>query len=42
MIPAEFEYARPDTLKEALALLRDRPYDCRVMAGGQRAVSIAS
>ena len=35
MIPAEFEYARPSSLGEALTLMRERPDDCRVMAGGQ-------
>jgi len=35
MIPSEFEYVRPNSLDEVLALMHERPDDCRVMAGGQ-------
>lgn len=35
MVPSEFEYERPNTLNEVLALMRDKPDDVRVMAGGQ-------
>ncbi|MBX2854688.1 MAG: xanthine dehydrogenase family protein subunit M [Rhodobacteraceae bacterium] len=35
MIPAKFEYHRPDTLSEAVALLAHHGDDARVIAGGQ-------
>lgn len=35
MIPPDFEYERPESLDEALALLKERPDDCRAIAGGQ-------
>ena len=35
MIPPPFEYRAPDSLPEALALLRKYGGDARVMAGGQ-------
>jgi aerobic carbon-monoxide dehydrogenase medium subunit len=35
MKPAQFGYLRPDSLAEAIGLLKDRPQDARVMAGGQ-------
>ncbi len=35
MIPPPFEYRAPDTLSEALALLREHGDEARLMAGGQ-------
>ena len=35
MIPPPFEYRAPDSLSEALALLREHGGDARLMAGGQ-------
>lgn len=35
MKPAPFDYARPDTVAEAVALLASRPGDCKLLAGGQ-------
>jgi aerobic carbon-monoxide dehydrogenase medium subunit len=35
MIPPEFEYSRPASVSEVLALIGTRPSDCRVIAGGQ-------
>ncbi len=35
MKPAPFDYARPDTVEEALELLAQRGADARVLAGGQ-------
>lgn len=35
MIPAEFEYAAPTTLDEAVAALNDAGEDAKVLAGGQ-------
>lgn len=35
MIPAEFEYHRPTSLKEALTLLAEKGEDAKVLAGGQ-------
>jgi aerobic carbon-monoxide dehydrogenase medium subunit len=35
MIPPDFEYERPASLDIALALLKERPDDCRPIAGGQ-------
>ena len=34
MIPAQFDYAAPATLDEALSLLADRPDDAKILAGG--------
>ncbi|TAM65898.1 MAG: xanthine dehydrogenase family protein subunit M [Chloroflexota bacterium] len=34
MIPAEFDYARPADLDEALALLRDREGEAKLLSGG--------
>jgi aerobic carbon-monoxide dehydrogenase medium subunit len=36
--PATFEYQRPETLEEALAILADDPYETKVLAGGQSLV----
>ena len=35
MIPPPFEYRAPDSLSEALALLREHGDEARLMAGGQ-------
>ena len=35
MLPARFEYHRPSTLEEALALLAEHGDDAKVLAGGQ-------
>lgn len=35
MIPSEFEYSRPTSVSEALALVGVRSSECRAMAGGQ-------
>lgn len=35
MKPAAFDYARPDTIEEALALLAERGAGARILAGGQ-------
>ena len=35
MIPAAFDYAAPGTLREAVAMLRGRAGDARLLAGGQ-------
>lgn len=35
MVPAEFDYVRPESLAEALSVLREREGDCHLMAGGQ-------
>ena len=34
MIPAEFDYAAPDTLEEAIQALVDGGEDCKLLAGG--------
>jgi aerobic carbon-monoxide dehydrogenase medium subunit len=34
MIPAQFEYVRPSSLQDALAILRDREGEAKVLAGG--------
>src|SRR6478672_6930122 len=34
MIPAEFDYARPSSVDEALAALRDGGEDAKLLAGG--------
>ena len=38
MKPASFEYFRPDSLDEALALMADRPGEIKPLAGGQSLV----
>jgi len=38
--PSPFRYARPASLEEAVALLRDRPADTRILAGGQSLVPL--
>lgn len=38
MKPAAFEYHRPDTVDEALALLAEHGYDAKLLAGGQSLV----
>ncbi|MCZ6477512.1 MAG: FAD binding domain-containing protein, partial [Gemmatimonadetes bacterium] len=35
MIPASFDYQRPASVDEALALLSEHGYDAKVLAGGQ-------
>jgi len=40
VIPAEFEYAAPSTVAEALALLAEHGDDAKVMAGGQSLMPI--
>ena len=40
MLPAAFEYAAPATLAEALALLKKRGDDAKVMAGGQSLIPL--
>ena len=35
MKPAPFDYARPSTLADALALLRDQDLAVKLLAGGQ-------
>lgn len=40
MIPAEFEYAAPASISEALALLAEHGDDAKVMAGGQSLMPI--
>jgi aerobic carbon-monoxide dehydrogenase medium subunit len=39
MIPAQFDYASPESLKDALTLLAGKP-DCKVLAGGQSLIPI--
>jgi len=34
MIPASFEYVRPGSLEESLAILRDREGEAKVLSGG--------
>ena len=34
MIPAQFEYVRPGTLEDALAILREREGEAKLLAGG--------
>ena len=38
MKPAPFEYHRPDSVDEALALLAEHGYDAKLLAGGQSLV----
>jgi carbon-monoxide dehydrogenase medium subunit len=40
MIPAEFEYAAPTTLEEALRLLNDRQDDAKILAGGHSLIPL--
>lgn len=40
MIPARFEYHRPETLREAVAILRRHPGDAKVTAGGQSLIPL--
>ena len=40
MIPPQFEYFRPASLPEALALLSTYPDDAKVLAGGQSLISL--
>lgn len=40
MIPAEFEYAAPATLDEALRLLGERPDDAKLLAGGHSLIPV--
>ncbi|MCI0413296.1 FAD binding domain-containing protein, partial [bacterium] len=35
MIPASFEYFRPTTLQEAIALLQKHGEDAKILSGGQ-------
>ena len=34
MIPGQFDYARPGNLDEALAILRDREGEAKLLSGG--------
>jgi aerobic carbon-monoxide dehydrogenase medium subunit len=40
MFPAAFDYAAPATLEEALAILRQRGDDAKIMAGGQSLIPL--
>jgi aerobic carbon-monoxide dehydrogenase medium subunit len=40
MLPAAFDYAAPATLEEALALLKKRGDDAKIMAGGQSLIPL--
>src|SRR5262245_32151727 len=40
MKPRPFDYARPDTIDEALALLAEHGDDARVLAGGQTLIAM--
>ncbi|MGB5951855.1 MAG: FAD binding domain-containing protein, partial [Ornithinimicrobium sp.] len=40
MIPAEFEYAAPASIADALALLAEHGDDAKIMAGGQSLMPI--
>jgi carbon-monoxide dehydrogenase medium subunit len=40
MLPAPFEYHRPDTLEEALELLAEHGEDAKVLAGGQSLIPL--
>jgi aerobic carbon-monoxide dehydrogenase medium subunit len=40
MFPAAFDYAAPATLAEALALLKERGDDAKIMAGGQSLIPL--
>ena len=34
MIPPQFDYVRPGSLEEVLAILRDRPGEAKLLSGG--------
>ena len=40
MLPSAFEYHRPSTLDEALALLTEHGEDAKVLAGGQSLIPL--
>src|SRR5262245_25995605 len=40
MLPAAFEYHRPETLDEALTLLSAHPDESKVLAGGQSLIPL--
>lgn len=40
MIPAAFDYVRPDTIDEAVRTLHDGGEDAKVLAGGQSLIPI--
>jgi carbon-monoxide dehydrogenase medium subunit len=40
MLPAAFDYAAPATIEEALALLKQRGDDAKIMAGGQSLIPL--
>ena len=40
MLPAPFEYHRPETLEEALQLLAEHGEDAKVLAGGQSLIPL--
>ena len=40
MLPSAFEYHRPSTLEEALALLEQHGEDAKVLAGGQSLIPL--
>ena len=40
MYPAAFDYAAPATLAEALAVLKQRGDDAKIMAGGQSLIPL--
>jgi carbon-monoxide dehydrogenase medium subunit len=40
MIPNEFDYAAPESLSEALALLSQRPEDAKLLAGGHSLIPL--
>ena len=40
MLPSAFEYHRPSTLDEALALLAEHGEDAKVLAGGQSLIPL--
>ena len=41
MFPPPFDYAAPDTLNEALALLGEKP-NAKILAGGHRIIETES
>ena len=40
MKPRPFDYIRPDTVEEALALLAEHGDDARILAGGQSLIAM--
>ena len=42
MKPPEFDYAAPETIEEAVALLSDPDLEAKVLAGGQSLVPLLS